>query len=329
MIIKHVEEYHEFELKTMPLVAKMLFPCMPDSVMGEEGNDRNGVHPISKKNVGNCGLRRVWLARRSFIAMEEIHMMVFHSEKLLSDRAEEYIISKFKNYLHRHGGWQNLGHDAAYECMEDMRSMTFLQAVKGFLSGHVLKCCIDMRCSIDDAAEFVANNIVVKDCFPFEPCMPDVSNAIVGLSGITNVVGSKCNDFNYKLGEKKYAKSHILQNVWKEMKNVSYAWAAAVDVFDDASTFTHRMIEFARPFEIHNKDTSRRVCYTDFASKAKEYYTQATSRRQSTKRSFPPLIKGRRPDKSAAEAIRELKRSLNIDPLPTPKTLPPPPFLFD
>jgi hypothetical protein len=145
------------------------------------------------------------------------------------------------------------------------------------------------------------------------------------LSGLTNIIASARNNFKYKLGEKRYKSSHIRQNVWKEMNDVSYAWAAAIDIFNDASTFTHRMIDSARPFEIYNKDAAQRYCYADFVSKARDYYTKATSSRQSSKRSFPPLIKARRPDKSYAEAIREL----NIVPFPTPKTLPPPPFLFD
>ena len=305
MKIPCVEEYQKQELKAMPHIAQMLFPDEPDKnpnskadkkvkkchqhlleleslelesqQIYSEKNNLKFINPKLKDNISNYRLRRGWLARRSFIAMEEIHIMVFNNAKKLYDEAQMYIFSKFRDYLTRHGGWMNIVQDTSYDCMEDMLSMTFKNASKGFLAGHVLKYCLENNCNTEEASEHVAETVVIEyyDEFMIDDCefFPELEN------------------FKIYLARKKYNSGYIRQIIWNEMKNVAYAWAAAVDIFGDASSFTNRMVSLARPFEFKNFDTPKSTRYDEFVSLAKHYYLLATSKRRSPKRALPPLIK--------------------------------------
>lgn len=300
MNIPCVEEYQKLELKSMPHVSKMLFPRMPYSKpLSEEElqvwlNSEDGgrfSHPASKENIGSYRLRRVWLARRSFVAMEEIHKMVFHHTKGLSGDAQEYIFSKFQDYLWRHGGWLNLGQDAGYDYMEEMGSMTFAQASKGFLSGHILKHCVENMCNAEAACGYISDNydrfakvsdVKQRSNNQIDPTLDEFENTIKAIGSFP---------VTFLPVKSKYSSSYLWQYVWNEMKSVSYAWAAAVEIFGDASAFTHRMISSARPFDFDEAKTLPNAGYAAFVSRARHYFSLATLSRRSPKRKLPPLIK--------------------------------------
>lgn len=275
MTIPCVEELHKLELETMPLVAQMLFP--PESAQRPEPKGDKPPRPTSDFTR----LRRGWLARRSFVAMESIHRMTLRSTSefyggTFPKDDGSYVLSKFNNYLTRHGGWLNIIQDAAHDCDKDMKSMTFDQASMGFISGHVLKYCLEHACSTQNASEYVADNIFVDRYSEFS------------IEGSTD--SSSYSDDRLKLETLNYTCGYIRTTIWNRMRYVSYAWAAAIDIFRDASTFTHRMISFSKPFEITEAETGSRIGFEHFSSLAKRYYSLATSRRLSPKRNLPPVI---------------------------------------
>lgn len=302
MIIQAVEEYHNLELKAMPHVSYMLFPDQPvkeprelklpplevESIQTlDEEKNRKFIRTKQKSDVDNYRLRRGWLARRSFVAMDAIHAMVFRHTKSLSDDAKGYIFSKFDTYLYRQGGWRNIIQDAAYDIIGDMRSVTFLQASKGILAGHVLKYCLNNNCGTEEASHYIAEEVTVEnnddyilDDFIFDDNVFDDKERLVTPPSV-----------KIHICKKKYSSGYIRQVVWNEMKNVSYAWAAAVDIFGDTSSFTNRMIASARPFEFSNIGMSESAGYAEFIRLAKHYRSLATSKRRSSKRALHPLIK--------------------------------------
>lgn len=239
---QHISEYEVLELQSMNIIARMLFP-----------RDYN--------------LWKSWVLKRSFVAMDYLQRKLRSSDEFGDFKERnEYIGSVFSHFIQKYNGWLCARDSMFIDSCSNINDITMTNAVKGFVTGHILKTAINNKCSIIKASEYVFENIAIEKYMRF------LDRKLVFDS--ISLVDSE----------------NIRKHHWYNYDIVSHMWAAAVDIFEDPSNFTNRMMYVSHPFEDEDEPQPGRAGFEHFLILGKDYYEHAVSAKDIKGRRSSPLI---------------------------------------